>query len=166
MPSNIARRDQIPKPPPQRIVVSKRVAFALRPEADRRPIPTRYEKSAAEPPFAGEFRESVYSGDHRYGVPVGGLLVLCTLGRAWNYVGFVVDPGTSTTSFTAYLRTVERGINGIAFATATTIAPGFPTASVGFVMGARCELLIQNGTGDGAAPLVGIRGTIYGQSDK
>jgi len=165
MPSNIARRSQIPAPPPQRIIVSKRVAFALRPEADRKPIPRRTEKSAAEPPFAGEFRESVYSGDHRYGLPVGQLLVLCTLGRAWDIVGFVVDPGSSTTSFTAMLRVVERGINGTAFGTAITVNPGFPVASGGFLMGARCELLIQNATGDGAGPLAGIRGTIYGQSE-
>lgn len=151
--------------PPQRVVTAREVAIALRPETDRSGIPNRVNLDTGGVPFAGEFREEQHRAVNAR-IKIGATVTIATLRRPWNYVGFIVDPGSSTVSFQAYLRVLTRGLSGVVTPSQLTIQPGLgPQASTALIMGAVCELIVTNPTGEGSAQLSGVRGTIWGQSE-
>ena len=166
MPAVIGRP---PRPAPLRNVPS-RVALALQPELDRRIIPARVTLDANAPPYAGELREDQHGP--RLDSPPGSLIVLATLRRAWNFVGFAFDPGDTYNGQTGTfltLRTITRGINGLVQNQGLPVAPAGtdPSSFVGFVVGAACELVFLNQTsGEGALTFKNLRGSLWGMGEK
>lgn len=167
MPAVIGRG---PKPAPFRAAPS-RVALAVEPELLRRVIPARVTLDANAPPFAGELRESQHGP--RLTCPIGSITVLATLRRAWNFVGFSVDPGDFnglTPNIAVSLRTLGRSVNGVivnqALPAVLAAGPG-GQSFVGFVVGAPCELVfINESVGEGALAIHDVRGEIWGMGEK
>jgi hypothetical protein len=140
------------------IVVPERVGRALLPELDRADIPTRTTRNS-ETIFAGEMREAQFSYMRRgRTLAPGDSFTAATLGRAWPLVGFTVDPGDADSPLVATLRVLGRGISGTL---ATVNVPiGIVSSFVGFLVGARCELVISNPSDGDDAHRVG--GEIWG----
>jgi hypothetical protein len=157
-------------PAQPRVVVPPRMAMALQPELDRSAIPARVTLDANAPPFAGELREDQHG--FKVDCPSQSFTVLATLRRAWNYVGFSIDPGDAVSPFTGLaltLRTLGSGMNGfVANQGLPTLIGGSGVLSfVGFIVGAPCELIFVNGTnGEGAITIHGVRGEIWGMGEK
>jgi hypothetical protein len=150
-----------PRFPPQRVVVSERVAVALRPEALRDVIPARVTLAENAPPYAGELREE-HTGAVVKVLGAGAMVSLATLRRAWNYVGWAINPGDADAGqLLAQIRVLTRGING--YTAAVSVPAGLPFALVGLIVGAACELVVTN-TGD--EPVTLVRGSIWGMSEK
>ena len=148
------------RPPAQQILVPRRVGLALRPEAERESIPVRKTLTNNGVPHGGEIREN-QATEEAVALAVGQQLTLCTLRRAWNYIGFAVDPGdTAAVGLTARLRILGRGVNGLT--AAVPIVVGEPQAFVGLIVGAACELVLFNGTGN---PITHLRGSLWGMSE-
>ena len=142
------------------------MALALRSEIDRSTIPEHEVLSTSTVPFAGELHEQMNS-QLRGALAVNGRATLATLRRAWNFVGFSVDPGDATLPITAMLQVLVRGMQAFVPATLLTVTPGLgPQASVGFVMGCRAQLVVFGETGAGAVPVHRVRGTIWGMSEQ
>ncbi len=151
-----------------KVAVTSRVGKALRPEVFKQGIPDRVTLSEQAPPFAGEIREEQFGRLRNPLAPsgsAGGQQVLATLRRAWNFVGFSVDPGDSAHGITAELRVLVRGMEAFLPASLLVIAPGVVTASLAFQVACRCELVVFGEVADGqASPVNGVRGTIWGMS--
>jgi hypothetical protein len=164
MPAVIGRR-----PPPAPLVrVPSRMAIALQPELDRRVIPARITLDANAPPYAGEIREDQHGTKHD--CPPGSFTTLATLRRAWNYVGFAIDPGDALSPFTGLAVTL-RVLGSLQGLIANQGLPVAVTdqrtaAYVGFVVGAPCEVVFVNATsGGGAVTIHGVRGSIWGMGE-
>ena len=161
-----------PRPEPSpRVVVPERVGYALRPELERATIPERVTMGAGAPPFAGELREEQSSPRFSTALGVGKMMTLATLRRPWLYVGFIVDPGNATRpeapdrGIVAFLRILAGRMNGL---TGPFIIPVFapigpPQAVVNVTVGAACELVVLNETGQGVK---NIAGTIWGMGER
>jgi hypothetical protein len=157
MPSIVSR----PRFPAQRVVVPERMALALRPEIDRDAIPARVTLATNAPPFAGELREEQCTA-RPLACANGAQVVLATLRRPWNYVGWAVRPGNAGgPGLSVQLRILTRGVNGLTAPVA--VAAGLPFAVVGIIMGATCELVVTNATG---APVTGLVGALWGMSER
>jgi hypothetical protein len=143
------------------IVVDERTGLALRPEADREDIPNRQTLAADAPPFAGETREA-QSGRLLAPLPAGASATIATLRRAWELIGFIVDPGNAgAPGLTATLNILGRGAQGVI---ASVVVPNGPSrAFVGFLVGARAELVVTNA---GATAAAGIVGEIWGMAER
>lgn len=157
MPAVIRR----PPGPARPIVVPSRVGLALRPEELRSVIPPRVTLDANAPPYAGELREE-HTGPRIRALPVGAIVTLATLRRAWNYVGFAVDPGDAQAGLTAALRVLTRGVNGVVLP-GVAIGAGAPQAFLGNILGVECELVLTNGT---AFVVHNARGSIWGMGER
>jgi hypothetical protein len=146
--------------PPQRVVVPQRVGLALRPEVHRDVIPARVTLAENAPPYAGELREE-HTGYLIKEIAVGASATLATLRRAWNFVGWCVNPGDAGVAINAQLRILTRGIDAL---TAPVLVPvGFPFAVTGIIVGATCELVVTNVS---AGPIHGVQGSIWGMGEK
>lgn len=157
MPSIVNR----PSFPRQRVVVPERVGLALRPEALRDVIPARVTLAENAPPYAGELREE-HTGAIVKLLGAGQMASLATLRRAWNYVGWAIQPGDADAGqLSAQIKVLTRGING--YTAAVAVPAGLPFALVGLIVGAACELVVTN-TGD--EPVELVRGSIWGMSEK
>jgi hypothetical protein len=156
MPPRILRPPLRPAP----IVVPKRVAYALRPSIDRSEIPTHIDLSTNAPPFSGELREEQYGQmPGSAGLPDGASIPIVGLRRAWEFIGFIVDPGSAAApGLTAAVRVLTRGINGIGPQFPVVNGVG-PQAFTSLLTAARCELVLFNATG---APIFGLRASIWG----
>jgi hypothetical protein len=161
MPAVIGRP---PRPAPF-VRVPTRLGLALEPELDRRVIPARVTLDANAPPFAGELREDQHGP--KVTSPPGSTVVLATLRRAWNYVGFAFEPGDygGQVGFALTLRVMTRSINGIVLNQGLPATPsaGVNTAFVGFVVGAACELVALNNS---ELTFHNLRGSIWGMGEK
>jgi hypothetical protein len=157
-------------PAQPRVLVPPRMAMALEPELNRAAIPPRVTLDASAPPFAGELREDQHG--FKVDCPPGSFTVLATLRRAWNFVGFSIDPGDAVSPFTDLaltLRTLGSGMNGfVANQGLPTLIGGSGTLSfVGFTIGAPCELIFINATsGEASVTVHGVRGEIWGMGEK
>jgi hypothetical protein len=147
--------------PQPTIVVPEEVGRALLPELDRDNIPTRRTMAGDSPPFAGELREAQFSYMRRgFPLAIGASFTAATLRRAWPLVGFTVNPGNAEApGLVASLRVLGRGISGT-IAT-VVVPPGLVTSFVGFLVGARCELVITN-PDPGGGTATGVGGEIWG----
>jgi hypothetical protein len=150
-----------PRFPRQGVRVDERVGVALRPEVLRDVIPARVTLSENATPYAGELREE-HTGALVKRLSPGQQASLATLRRAWNFVGWAVNPGDAgVAQFSVQLRVLTRGING--YTTAVIVPPGLPFALVGLVVGAACELVVTN-VGESDVHL--CRGSIWGMGEK
>ncbi len=146
------------------IVVPARVAEALDPAGStRRYIPERVRLGTDAPPFSGELRED--DGKFlRQPLAVGAAASLGMLTRAWNYVGFMIDPGNAAAGgvglvvqlvvFAANMRAPLPDI-------LVTLGIG-PRSFPVQLVGARVELVAINQT---VAPIRNLRGAIWGMSE-
>lgn len=141
--------------------VGERVGRALRPELDQHDIPDRITLATGDPPYAGETREA-QSSKITSPLPAGASITLVTLRRAWELVGFMVNPGTAPTpGLTATLNILGRSMSA---PIATVVVPnGKLIAFTGFLVGARCELVVTNA---GATAATGIVGEIWGMAQR
>jgi hypothetical protein len=141
--------------------VSEPVGRALRPELDRSDILGHRTLATGDPPYSHEMRESQFSRIVSP-LPAGASVTLATLRRAWELIGFMVNPGNAAApGLTASLNILGRGMQG-AIAT-VVVANGPPRAFVGFLVGARCELVVTNA---GATAASGIVGEIWGMAQR
>ena len=164
MPAVVGR----PPPPTRPALAPRRVALAVQPELERGTIPSRVTLDSNAPPFAGELREE-QTTNGRLDVLPGRFVVLATLRRPWNYIGFAVDLGDwgGGAGFIAFLRTLGRGVNGAIQQTATPLTTtGPPVAFSGFIVGATCELVVANITEAPPTAILGVRGTIWGMGER
>lgn len=148
--------------PDQTIVVPSRVGRTLRSETDRRAIPGTVSLGTRDVPYSDETRES-QAKTLVTPLVAGGVVTLATLRRAWELIGFAIDPGDAgDTGLNATLRVLGKGVQGVI----TTIAvPGTagPQAFTGFLVGARCELVLSNTS---EATISGIKGEIWGMAQR
>lgn len=146
-----------------KVAVPERIAKALKPEMFREDIPARVTLSMQAPPYSGELREEMY-GELKV-LPANGRLVIASLRRAWNYIGFSVDPGKSSATITAALMVEVRGMKALVPGSLLTITPGTgPVAQLAELLACRCQLVVFGQTGEGAVDATGVRGTIWGMS--
>jgi hypothetical protein len=146
----------------QDVIVPGRVARTLRSEVDREAVPGTIQLGTRDVPYAGERREAqalAWKG----GFGVGLTATLATLREAWELIGFAVDPGDSNVdpAFTATLRVLGKGVQGT-IAT-VNVHIGAPQAFVGFLVGARCELVLTNVSG---IVVNGVKGEIWGMAQR
>lgn len=149
------------------VVVPSRVARALRPSVNRDEIPGHVALATNAPPFSGELREEQYGsfskGDGLTVLPAGASAPIVSLRRAWEFIGFIVDPGDAAApGLVAQVRVLTRGINGLGAAFPIVAAIG-PQAFANIILGARCELVLTNGTG---LPILGLRASIWGMGSR
>lgn len=149
-----------------KVLVPDRVAKALKPEVFREQIPDRVTLSLQSPPFTGELSEEQY-GELRV-LGVGERLVIATLRRKWSFVGFSVDPGdASGPPLQAELQVLVRGMKAnMPGSLLTVTAAAGPVAQVPLIVAARAQLVVIGQTGEGAAPVHRVRGTIWGMSEQ
>lgn len=153
-----------PKPPGKsRMLAPRRIAQAVNPSADRSDIPPRVTLATNAPPFAGELREE-QSKLLTAPLPNGATAILCTLRRPWNFVGFLVDPGSATAvgNINALLFVLSRNVAGLLL-TSPLVAGLGPQAFATIIVGARVELRVHNLTG---GPVTGLRGALWGMSER
>lgn len=126
-------------------------------------IPVPLVLGTAGQPYGGEVREE-QNEEMRGTLAVGGAATIVGLRRAWRLVGFSVDPGTvAGAGLVARLRIKTRGVNALTSAS-FPIAAGFgPVAFTGLEIGARCEVVLVNGT---AGAITGIRAAIWGMNEE
>lgn len=149
--------------PNERIVAPERIALALRPELDRSAIPNRVSLGQGAPPFAGELREEQSSPRYTTALPNGQSMTLVTLRRPWLYIGFIVNPGNAAANgLVAQLRVFSGRLNGLSdtFAIAAT---GVGQAFRNITVGATCELVVHNGTGQ---PVKNLQAAIWGMGER
>lgn len=160
MPSPLAR-DAYQNAQMPTLVVPERLADALEPESRRETIPPRVTLGRNAVPFAGELREQQYTAK-KVTVAVGATVILATLIRPWNYIGFAVDPGSAGgAGVVAFLR-IKTVIGDAALANVAVTAGGGLQAFLAQAVGARAELAVTNGT---AVPITGVRGIIWGMGE-
>lgn len=155
--------------PSTKLAVPRKVAVALRPELDREGIPSPVVTlSRGGIPFSKELREETDALLRKPVNPGDANIVVATLRRPWTYVGFMVDPGNATGAIVASLRALSRGGPAIVPGSSITISPGDgPTAAVAVPMGIRCELVLSyESPGEGIGPAKGVRGALWGMSDR
>lgn len=159
---------------PRRVVVPERVALALEPTIDRRPIPARVTMRGNAPPFAGELREEASSAPLTTAVPVNQLVTLATLRRPWLFVGFVVKVGDAVAAvaprrgLVAFLRIKADRFNGLSQPFVLPLSATLPLgkqaqAVINVTVGAACELVVLNETDN---PVSGLAGAIWGMGDR
>jgi hypothetical protein len=141
--------------------LDERVALALRPDLERDDIPVRQTLASGDPPYAGETREA-QGTVLRAPLAPGASVTLATLRRAWEVVGFIVNPGNAAApGLTAQLRVLGRSVQGLT--APVVVAPGQALAFVGILVGSRCELVVINAS---ASPVTGIAGEIWGMAQR
>lgn len=156
MPAVVSGRKGMP-----RALAPSRVALAIQPELLRETIPPRVTLDANAVPFAGELREEQES-TRAFTIPAGGVVVLASLRRPWNFVGFAVHPGNAGAGLLeATLRVRTRGFPAI-LQPAVSVGAGLASAFPAVILGAQADLIVTN-TGGVAA--VGVRGAIWGMSE-
>lgn len=157
MPAVVSGRKPLP-----RALAPTRVALAVQPEILRKVIPPRVTLRASAVPFAGELREEAQS-TKPLTIPIGGVVVLCSLRRPWNYVGFAIDPGNAVAAtLVAALRVRTAGFPAIV-QTPVPIGSGLPSAFPAIILAAQADLIVTNTSVSAAA--VGVRGAIWGMSE-
>lgn len=138
-----------------------RVALAVQPEILRATIPPRVTLDSNAPPYAGELREEQQT-TRPVTIPAGGTVILASLRRPWNFVGFAVQPGNAGAGLlAATLRVRTRGFPAI-LQPPVTVGAGLASAFPAVILGAQADLIVTN-TGD--VPAVGVQGAIWGMSE-
>lgn len=134
------------------------------------PPPVRVSLGQEAPPYAGEICESQFSGPpSTQPLAVGERMVLCTLRRAWNFVGWLINPGNAAsggpgTNLLGALQVIGRGMTGLLTngGAVVQLPPFGPNGLSGIIVGQRCELVVINAT---AAPVTGLQGMIWGMGE-
>jgi hypothetical protein len=147
--------------PDQTIVVPGRVGRTLRSEVDREAVPRHVTLGTRDVVYADETRES-QAKTLTTPLLAGGVVTLATLRRAWELIGFAIDPGDAGVGLKVTLRILGRAVQGVITTITVTAAQG-PQAFVGFLVGARCELVVQNTS---EATVTGIKGEIWGMAQR
>jgi hypothetical protein len=148
--------------PDQEILVPGRVGRTLQSEVDREAVPRHVTLGTRDVPYAEETRES-QAKTLVTPLVAGGVVTLATLRRAWELIGFAIDPGNAAgAGLNVTLRVLGRGVQGVITTIAVTGAQG-PQAFIGFLVGARCELVVSNTS---EATISGIKGEIWGMAQR
>jgi hypothetical protein len=146
-----------------------RLARAYKPEIVRDTIPWHPTLDTGQPPYSGEIREEMIGSPVVSLAPVAPqihtIVVLATLRRPWNYIGFAVDPrafggvagiGVGLRVLTRLGPALMQSPAAIPLAGVTDIV-----AATNYIVGAPCELVFVNASGASAT----VRGCIWGMSD-
>jgi hypothetical protein len=145
--------------------VPRRVAFALRPSENREDIPVHVDLSTNAPPYSGELREQqTRTLPQNTVLDINQTITMCGLRRAWNFVGFLIHPGTNDAGgggLVANLVILTRGLDGML--PDITVLANRTQAFTGLIVGARCELRLTNLTFN---PIFGLKASIWGMGEK
>lgn len=149
--------------PLQSMEVPASVAHAMRSESEREDIPIRKTLNGNAVPYSGEEREATFT-HLRGALNPGQTAILATLRRSWDVIGFTIDPGNAgVPGLTASLRVLGRGISGTIVSVAV-VGNGQPQSFVGFLVGARCELVVHNPSPGPGDILRRVGGEIWGKN--